>query len=1131
MDYTETPIKKEPSKNSYVDLITPDSPPATSSHYHHSPIEIPTERSDGKDTNFNSKYQRSTSSPTRYDKNRNKFDYNRDDRRHDRSDDRRYNRNERRPDRDDRDERRDDRRRERDYRYSDRDDRHHSESRRDRDDRRHEYQDEKRDRRGDDRHDRRSDFNIKKELIDTFEDWSNDSNTLAHAIKIESKKDKEKSLIFNPSAKSHHRHSSSSSTASSSNYHRHDKSKHHEKQSVFNRLGTKVQSTHPSFDLPPSPPQNSHLEEISPEEMSELLANNEDRFGSNKDDIKKKELEELYAMRNKIKNDLEQAKKSTYDPKRNEFLWEKSATSTPSVAKPAIAAIPSTSSASKNLPQATVAPNKPPVEPINPAFKPHGSIQKTSNEPMDRRPDKHHHKEFSFANEFKTLTKDSVTPFEIKSLQKPVKQQPPSPEKLKTPVISKELLDSLPAGDDTIYEVVKQAIATTIKNKHRPLSPTATLAVQKVIPSTSISSAPSISSPMSPPDPFINHAGHSENVRLAYKYKTKPKPRTSFDEPPPETTRNMAIVTPRCNNESSNRPISNGYNIPTVSNNDPRLRNRDPRVPSAVQVDLNQPIFPSAPGYQRDMFSPTTAPFNDPFGNTQFANSQMRSHFQGSGVHHPPNISPQYAQSPNSHVGVSPLAGLTSPPMNQFQPFSANVPKTNHAQAYSYPHNKDLDQNKNQFSVNNWYPSSDPSNKPPAAGDNCPRTYAEYRRNKQMKEKSAADTANSSSTNVMAKSQLDYVYSTNNYAATPASSKQTGDKFKIPKINKTPSTEPENKKKSTQQAKEMEYTANLDVQQNNVEEEEEEENWDDEEVQTINLDNSDNYSEDTDIDQETVVNNRRLRQRKRRAVKQAKKQTNKPAAVVVNKTPEVNPRDPRLNRNRSNPETSKANESSTKTNQNTTKPDKKTDKPVTEPVSVINQDDSIKTMLEGYLMNMFNPSNFGKENLLSMLGKVLDEGKFNQIKKIVNNDDEASKPDENEVNLNASSDKPDAAAHDLDAKNTEDEEDDEEHGVTCQPNPIINTQKVKKAKPKRKNELQKLNEDIRTMFISNGVLTATGRRMCTVIKENETPAAPVQRNVARKKTTVRPAPRPTTPAVEREETPEPEPEPERKGKL
>ncbi|KAK2585474.1 hypothetical protein KPH14_010131 [Odynerus spinipes] len=52
--------------------------------------------------------------------------------------------------------------------------------------------------------------------------------------------------------------------------------------------------------------------------------------------------------------------------------------------------------------------------------------------------------------------------------------------------------------------------------------------------------------------------------------------------------------------------------------------------------------------------------------------------------------------------------------------------------------------------------------------------------------------------------------------------------------------------------------------------------------------------------------------------------------------------------------------------------------------------------------------------------------------------------------------------------------------------------KTSKPKTKRRNSLEMLQEDIREMFISEGVVTATGHRMCRVLKENRasTPTIP-----------------------------------------
>lgn len=112
-----------------------------------------------------------------------------------------------------------------------------------------------------------------------------------------------------------------------------------------------------------------------------------------------------------------------------------------------------------------------------------------------------------------------------------------------------------------------------------------------------------------------------------------------------------------------------------------------------------------------------------------------------------------------------------------------------------------------------------------------------------------------------------------------------------------------------------------------------------------------------------------------------------------------------------------------------------------------------------------------------MLGKVLDESKLEQIKRIMDDTDKTdSKLTETSSILDDIPPLPDNIAM---PNNTDDESDvtsvaESDHSV------------ARKKPIKRRNELQKLNDDIRDMFISNGVLSATGRRMCTVLgKPNE----------------------------------------------
>ncbi|XP_055715341.1 uncharacterized protein LOC129809511 isoform X3 [Phlebotomus papatasi] len=136
------------------------------------------------------------------------------------------------------------------------------------------------------------------------------------------------------------------------------------------------------------------------------------------------------------------------------------------------------------------------------------------------------------------------------------------------------------------------------------------------------------------------------------------------------------------------------------------------------------------------------------------------------------------------------------------------------------------------------------------------------------------------------------------------------------------------------------------------------------------------------------------------------------------------------------------------------------------------KDGVTKEWLESVLSNLFNPNMLTKDKLLGIMKNVLDEKKFEQVKHIVESDDdnvenkeEPSK--EKEQKAESVPEKPEATIE-----------------SSTDP-PAVETPAAKpaKKKPQKKNrELDRLNEDIRTMFISEGVLTATGRRMCTELQ-------------------------------------------------
>lgn len=136
-----------------------------------------------------------------------------------------------------------------------------------------------------------------------------------------------------------------------------------------------------------------------------------------------------------------------------------------------------------------------------------------------------------------------------------------------------------------------------------------------------------------------------------------------------------------------------------------------------------------------------------------------------------------------------------------------------------------------------------------------------------------------------------------------------------------------------------------------------------------------------------------------------------------------------------------------------------------------------KEWLEEFLLKLFNPGNMPTENLLTMLSKILDENKFAAVKSILERPSE-----EKETPSDTSEKDPAASSSSLEKDSTTT---DEQSSSTTKP----------KAKPK-KNELEKLNEDIRNMFICQGVLTSNGRRMCTIMNEekekNEKSKSPVK---------------------------------------
>lgn len=162
-----------------------------------------------------------------------------------------------------------------------------------------------------------------------------------------------------------------------------------------------------------------------------------------------------------------------------------------------------------------------------------------------------------------------------------------------------------------------------------------------------------------------------------------------------------------------------------------------------------------------------------------------------------------------------------------------------------------------------------------------------------------------------------------------------------------------------------------------------------------------------------------------------------------------------------------------------------------------NESEITKEWLETRLSSLLNPTVLGKENLLNMMSKVIDEKKMAEIKKILDgpdlvetevaagDDDGEDDDDDDELPISNKTKK--VKPLKSDTENESEQEIEAEVATPIKRRATRSTTAGGKKRIKKKNELQKLNEDIRTMFISEGVLTATGRRMCTIISESHTP--------------------------------------------
>ncbi|XP_014094051.3 uncharacterized protein sov isoform X1 [Bactrocera oleae] len=156
-------------------------------------------------------------------------------------------------------------------------------------------------------------------------------------------------------------------------------------------------------------------------------------------------------------------------------------------------------------------------------------------------------------------------------------------------------------------------------------------------------------------------------------------------------------------------------------------------------------------------------------------------------------------------------------------------------------------------------------------------------------------------------------------------------------------------------------------------------------------------------------------------------------------------------------------------------------KPISRIGAIMDEDAQKRHLLESFVQDILNPKK-DKAQIFSLLSQILSEDNLKFVKEIVESAaDKTATPNE-EVNEEVLEEENNIAPSDeaLTVNNTDSTTINDSTEIVCATKPTKGKGKIKK-----KNELDRLNEDIRTMFISQGVLTATGRRMCTLVAAAE----------------------------------------------
>lgn len=127
-------------------------------------------------------------------------------------------------------------------------------------------------------------------------------------------------------------------------------------------------------------------------------------------------------------------------------------------------------------------------------------------------------------------------------------------------------------------------------------------------------------------------------------------------------------------------------------------------------------------------------------------------------------------------------------------------------------------------------------------------------------------------------------------------------------------------------------------------------------------------------------------------------------------------------------------------------------------------------------------------NILQRLEEKIGSRKVDKIRKIINGDSDDN-DDETKCKANESPilKKTRKRLKRIESDSSDDDAGDVSNIIENESKLVLNeTENTEKkiVKPKRRNALEMLQHDVRDMFICEGVLTATGRRMCRVLKED-----------------------------------------------